>query len=120
MKKRFVFIVMTICVFGFNSHGFAQETHSGQAATHGSQASGHGSNSAAHAISASGQAVSGAASVPFAASGSAGAVSAQVGEDLHDAATAPIGEPLQISEETITVGPPPDKALDTNTPKKDE
>ncbi len=117
MKKIIGLISVLIVVFCFYTPGFSQDTHSGRAVTHGSQASDQASNSAAHAIAGSGQTVSGAASVPFMASGASGAASAQVGEDLHDAATAPIGEPLKITDETITVGPPPDHALNTDTPE---
>ncbi len=115
MKKIFGLISVLVIVLGFSTPGFSKDTHSDRAVTHGSQASGHASGSAAHAIAGSGQAVSGAASVPFMASGASGAASAQVGEDLHDAATAPIGEPLKITDETITIGLPPDQALKTDT-----
>jgi hypothetical protein len=115
MKIIVGLISLLIVVFGFSTPGFSQDTHSGRAVTHGSEASGNASGSAAHAIAGSGQAVSGAASVPFMASGAAGAASAQVGDDLHDAASAPIGEPLKITDETITIGLPPDQALKTNT-----
>ena len=110
----FAVFLLALCLA---SPAFPGETHSGKAASHGSQASEHASGSAAHAIMSTGQVVSGAASVPLMASGASGAVSAQMGQDLKDAAMAPAGEPLEISDETITVGPPPDKAMKEKTPE---
>ncbi|HCY87441.1 MAG TPA: hypothetical protein DHV36_20070 [Desulfobacteraceae bacterium] len=115
MKKLFCMTSVLIAALTIGTPAMANETHADRAVTHGSQAASHASNSAAHAIAASGQAVSGAASVPFMASGVAGAVSAQVGEDLKDAASAPIGQPLPITDETITVGPTPDLAIQQTT-----
>ncbi|MEH0021631.1 MAG: hypothetical protein V6Z89_18390 [Desulfobacter sp.] len=115
MKHVILFTGILMGIAGFCTTAFSQDTHSGRAVNHGSQAASHASGSAAHAISASGQAVSGAASVPFMVSGAAGASSAQIGEDLHNAASEPIGTPLEITDETITIGPPPDQALNANT-----
>lgn len=103
MKKILGLISVLIIVLGFSTPGFSKDTHSDRAVTHGSQASEHASGSAAHAIANSGQAVSGAASVPFMASGTSGA------------ASAPIGEPLKVTNETITIGLFPDQALKTDT-----
>jgi hypothetical protein len=94
-------------------------THAGQAVENGVAASGHTSASAAHSIAASGQLTSGALAVPFLASGavmgSAGAGSAAVGRDALRAATAPIGTPLPITDETITVISPAE-ALKAKSP----
>jgi hypothetical protein len=88
----------------------AQDTNAGRAVEHGVQASGHASASAAHSIAASGQVTSAASAVPLsiggAALGSAGAVSADAARESMRAATAPIGTPLDITNETITVIPP--------------
>lgn len=116
MKKSYLFTVVVLAFCLVSPAWAGDDTHSGKAASHGSQASQHASGSAAHAIMASGQVVSGAASVPFMASGASGAVSAQIGEDLNKAATAPADGPLEISDETITVGPPPDQAMKETKP----
>jgi hypothetical protein len=85
-------------------------TNAGQAAKDGVAASGHASASAAHSVAASGQVTSAILAVPLlsgaAALGSASAVSATAGRDSLRAATAPIGTPLEISDESITVMPP--------------
>jgi len=85
-------------------------THADQAAKDGVAASGHTSASAAHSVAASGQVTSAILAVPLlsgaAALGSAGAVSATAGRGSLRAATVPIGTPLEISDESITVMPP--------------
>jgi hypothetical protein len=112
MKKINVsaFALAIIMMIGVNS--YAGGTHSGQAVQEGVKASGHASKSAAHAIVGTGQVVSGAVAVPLAIGGSAGAVSAQSAKGLMDAATAPVGTPLEITDESVTAGPPPSEALD--------
>lgn len=83
------------------------------------QASGHASASAAHSIAASGRATLGLSAVPLAIGGavlgSAGSASAAVARDSMRAANAPIGTPLEITEETITIIPP-DIALKPRAP----
>ncbi len=96
-------MILTTCTLSI-----AQGTHSGQAANHSGAAGSHASKSLAHSIAASGQAVSAAGAIPLM---SAGAVSTDMGNALWDAATTPVDGPLEITEETVTVGPPPDKAL---------
>jgi hypothetical protein len=85
-------------------------SESGQAINEGVQSSGHASASAAHSIAASGQVTSAVIAVPLsvggAVLGSAGAVSAGAARDSMKAATTPIGTPLDITDETITVVPP--------------
>lgn len=89
-------------------------THAGRAANEAVQSSGHASASAAHSIAASGQVTSAVSAVPLsvggAVLGSAGAVSTGAARDSTKASTAPIGTPLEIGDETITVIPP-DQAL---------
>jgi hypothetical protein len=91
-----------------------EDTHSGQAVRESVQTSGHASASAAHSIVASGQATSAVAAVPLsiggAVLGSAGTVSGDAAHSLAKAAAAPIGTPLDITEESITTMPP-DEAL---------
>jgi hypothetical protein len=119
--------------FGLLGSIFAA-THSGQAIKESVQASGHASAAAGHAIGASGQVTSAAVAVPVAASGVAdgsvaagamavgasagvaGSAATSTAAGLVKSATAPIGTPLEVSDETVTVGPPPDKALKPATP----
>ncbi len=100
------------------SNGSAQDTHAGQAVKNGVAASGNASASAAHSVAASGQVTSAMSAVPLllggAVIGSAGVVSAAAGHDSMKAAMAPIGTPLQISDEAITVIPP-NQALQSKT-----
>jgi hypothetical protein len=92
------------------ANSFAQDSHAGQAAKSGVAASGNASASAAHSVAASGQVTSAMSAMPLlsggAVLGSVGAVSAAAGHDSMKAATAPIGTPLQITDEAITVMPP--------------
>jgi len=98
-------------------------THSGQAVQESAQASGHASASAAHSIVASGQVTSAASAVPLsiggAVLGSAGAVSTGAAHDSMKAATAPIGTPLEVTDESITTMPP-NEALKTKNVKKSD
>ena len=87
---------------------------SGRAAEHGSQASDHTSKSVIHTILGSGKVVSAAASVPVSAAGASGAASSEIAKDLKDAGSQPIGEPLEITDETVSVGLPPDKQLQSD------
>lgn len=98
-----------------SSTAFAGDaTHAEAAVKESGMASGHASASAAHAIGASGQVTSAAVAVPLSAGGavlgSVGAASASAAEGLMDAATAPIGGPLTITDENVTAMPP-DQAL---------
>ncbi len=114
MKKLCLSIVMFLLFFFqviIIPNGFAGDSHSGQAISQAFRASGHASKSFGHSIVGSGQAVSAVAAVPFLAVGASGAVSNQIGHDLLDAAMAPAGELLEITDETITIGPPPDLAI---------
>jgi hypothetical protein len=81
-----------------------------QAVDNGVKGSGHASASAAHSIAASGQVTSGMLAVPLLASGvvagSAGGASANAGAASLNAASMPIGTPLVVTDEAITVMPP--------------
>jgi hypothetical protein len=90
---------------------FAQSGNNArQAINESGQASGHASASAGYGIVASGQVTSAAVAVPLsvggAALGSAAAISAGAGALAMTAATAPIGQPLPVSERVITTLPP--------------
>ncbi|MBP6008136.1 MAG: hypothetical protein KA740_10565 [Rhodoferax sp.] len=89
-----------------------------QAVDNGVKGSGHASASAAHSIAASGQVTSGMMAVPLLASGavagSAGGASANAGATSLNAASMPIGTPLVVTDESITVMPP-NQALKSKT-----
>lgn len=112
MKQIFSSII-TIIVIMITSCGqsFAQGSHSGQSLNNSFAASNHASKSIAHSVAASGQVVSGVVSIPLISAGALGAASAQAGDALWEAATAPANGPLKISNETVTAGPPPDEAV---------
>lgn len=84
----------------------ADNTLSGQAIQQSGQASLHASASVAHAIAASGRATFAVSAIPFAIGGSVGAVSGRIAHDSMRAANAPIGTPLEITDEILTVTPP--------------
>lgn len=95
-------------------------THAGQALNEAGQSSAHASASAAHSIVASGQVTSALLAVPLMSgavvAGSVGNASADSADALMKAANAPIGTPLPISSETVTMVPP-DVALKSRTVK---
>lgn len=115
MKKIIKLTIASAATMILSVNAYGADTHSGQALEEGSKAGTHASTSAAHAIVGSGQVTSAASAVPLAIGGSAGAVSAEIAKDLMKAATAPIGTPLEITDESVTAGPPPNEAL---VPKK--
>lgn len=98
-------------------------THSGQASGNALESGSHASASAAHSIAASGQVTSAASAIPLAiggvVSGTAGALSGQAAQGSSKAATAPIGTPLEITDEAITIMPP-NEALKKPAPEKSE
>ena len=89
-----------------------------QAVDNGVKGSGHASASAAHSIAATGQVTCGMMAVPLLASGavagSAGGASANAGATSLNAASKPIGTPLVVTDEFITVMPP-NQALKSKT-----
>ena len=119
-------LVSFACVLCFAHAGdviAGETTHSGQAISNAAQATGHAAGSAAHSIAASGQVTSAAAAVPLsiggAVLGSTGAASGSAARESMNAATAPIGTPLEITDEAITIMPP-SEALKVKDTKKGE
>jgi len=106
MKKKMVIISAMVISMFFGQQAMAQGSsqHSGQAVGHSALAVGHGAIGSAKLTSA-------AVAVPFIAVGAVGAVSAEMGKGLIKVANKPIGEPLEISDEVLTVGPSPDRAI---------
>lgn len=119
MQKTKLTIALTMFSVLISANSFAGKTHSGQAVAEAGKASSHAVGSVAHGTIASGQAASAAAAVPLAVAGAAGAVSAKISKDLMDAAKAPVGAPLEISDESVTAGPPPNEALAPAKPKNE-
>lgn len=78
---------------------------------HSGRASEHGFQSLGHASVAGSKLIFGAVAVPLSVAGAAGHVSGQMGGALWDAANAPIGKPLPVTDETVTVGPSPKQAV---------
>jgi len=78
---------------------------------HSGKALENGVNSIGHSVAGGGKLVSGAIAIPLAAAGSVGHVSGQAGKEMWDNANTPIGEPLPITDDTVTAGPPPAKAM---------
>ena len=77
-------------------------------------ASGNAAASAGHSLVATGQLASGVVATPLLASGAiavgVGSAAVQAGGSLMNAATHPIGTPLPVTEETVSIIPP-NKAL---------
>lgn len=117
------FFFATLSVLYTSSFAAGNDTHAGQALTLSGKASAATSGSAAHSIAASGQVTIGASAIPLSiggmALGSTGAISAGAAKNSMKAATAPIGTPLEISDEAITAMPP-NEALKVNNDKKPE
>lgn len=78
--------------------------HSSQAVTHSLQALGEG-------MVAGAKLVSGVAAVPLKAAGAVGQLSGDMGDSLWEAANAPADGPLPVTEDVITIGPPPGEAI---------
>lgn len=99
-------------------------THLGRAITDSGQASAATSGSAAHSIAASGQVTSAAVAVPLsvggAVLGSAGVVSVGAAGESMKAATAPIGTPLVVTDEVITIMPPNEALKSKHDNKSDQ
>jgi hypothetical protein len=98
------------------------DTHAARAVTYSGQASTAASGSAAHSIAASGQVTSAVSAIPLSVGGAAmisgGVVSAGAANASMKAATAPIGTPLPVTNEVITVMPPNEALKKKNDEKK--
>lgn len=78
--------------------------HSSQAVTHSLQAVGESMVGGA-------KLVSGVAAIPLKAAGAIGELSSQMGDTFWEAANAPVRGPLPLTEDVITIGPPPGEAI---------
>jgi hypothetical protein len=111
MKKLHLLnIALTIQLASAGVAIASDHNHSGQASGHAAQSGSHASASVGHSIGASGQVTSAASAIPLSIGGAAlsvgGAVSIGAANDSARAAAAPIGKPLEITDEAITVMPP--------------
>jgi hypothetical protein len=111
-NMRRLLLILTVII---SSNMFMQnQSCAGPSGNDSSQASSHAGSSAAHSIAASGKAISAVVAIPLSIGGdllsSSGAVSASIANPSMNAASGPIGTPLQITDETI-VTTPPDEAL---------
>ncbi|MEW6290398.1 MAG: hypothetical protein AB1545_11140 [Thermodesulfobacteriota bacterium] len=110
--RKYIFLICLIILLGISVRSFAGEAASTQAVLHSGQASAHSAQAVFSGLIASGQVASAVSATPLALSATAGVVSGEAAKVLMDAATAPIGTPLPVTEETYTsAGPPPDQAL---------
>lgn len=84
--------------------------HIGQSVQAGGRASGNASASAGHSLAATGQLASGVVATPILASGvvaaGAGSAAAQAGGALMNSASRPMGTPLPVTDETVSILPP--------------
>ncbi|WP_455201066.1 hypothetical protein [Kaarinaea lacus] len=78
---------------------------------HSGKALENGVNSIGHSVAAGGKLVSGTIAIPLKAAGEVGKASGQAGKEMWDNATGTSGDPLPITDETVTAGPPPAKAM---------
>ena len=117
-RNRAAVAALSLCVASALVQAQTAADNAAQAVDNGVKGSGHASASAAHSIAASGQLTSGMLAVPLLASGavagSAGGASANAGAASLSAANMPIGTPLVVSDEAITVMPP-NQALRSKT-----
>jgi len=119
--KRLAWISLGTAFLAAGASGaIAQDKQAGDAAKQSVQASGKASASAAHSVAASGKVTSAMSAVPLsvggAALGSAAAVTTDAARDSARTATAPIGTPLEITDEAITVVPPNEALKAGNKP----
>ena len=106
MKKRLIYLLSVVALTTTYTACAADGSfrHSGRAVQ-------HSGNAIGYSLVATGQFVAGALAIPLGFSAQVGTVSGQMSDELWEAANAPIGAPLPITEQTITVGPPPGEAI---------
>lgn len=116
-------ITLAACLAAAGSASAADNTHSGQAVGNAAQSGSHASASAGHSIAASGQVTSAVSAIPLSVGGAVlsagGAVSMGAAHGSAQAASKPIGAPLEITDETITVMPPNEALKEKKETKPD-
>ncbi|MEO5378040.1 MAG: hypothetical protein H7832_09710 [Magnetococcus sp. DMHC-6] len=107
---KFKFIFAFAVFFLLDTASAGEKSPSGQAVSDAVQASGHVIESVGHGVVAAGQVTSAVVSVPLsvggAVLGSVGGASTAAAGDSLQAVTAPIGTPLPITDEVMTIQPP--------------
>jgi len=81
---------------------------------HASQALAHSGQAVGESVVAGAQLTSAAVAVPLIAVGSVGKVSGEIGHGLLKASEGKIGDPLPVTDETVTAGPTPTQAVYPN------
>lgn len=114
MKRQRLVLIVGVALVLANSVT-SQGGELPKALTYSGQAIANSAQGVSSGLLASGQLVSGVVAVPLLISGSVGQVSNAAGTDLWNAAVTPIGTPLAVTDESITVGPPPDATLSKKT-----
>ncbi len=110
MTTKTTAILSTVILTGLVATQTAQ-AQAGGSVQHASQASGHSARAVGHSVAGTTKLVSGVVAVPLIAIGASGQASQQAGESLWDIANEPIGTPLPVTEETVTAGPSPARAI---------
>ena len=114
------YLIACVFVLATNTATANPAGHATEAARAGLRASGNAAASAGHSLAATGQLASGVVATPILASGAmavgVGSAAVQAGGSLMNAANSPIGTPLPVSEETVSVLPP-NQALQQPTTK---
>lgn len=114
MRKLYVSFSLCLVLLLVASASCFADGASGQSQRSANQSAQAASNAAAasgHAVAGSGQVASGASAIPLMVGGASGQVSGAMGADLSKAANSPIGEPLPLTDDVITAGPPPNEAI---------
>lgn len=111
MNIKIPVLVIACLMLSSGTAATARASESGQAMQHSAQSAAHGAVSTA-------QVASGAVAVPMAVSGAAGQSSGATANVLMDAAASDAGQPLPVTDEPITAGPPPDQALGADNGNK--
>lgn len=115
MKEFILLTALTCFAYAPSSTVMANPAEQAEKAVQsGTRASGNASASAGHSLAATGQLTSGVIATPVLTSGviaaGAGSAAIQAGGSLMDAASRPIGKPLPVTDETLSILPP-NKAL---------
>ena len=104
-------IYLTIGLLTLMSLLSAQSALAQGSTQHSGKALHNGVNSLGNSVAAGGKLVSGTIAIPLTAAGAVGNVSGQAGKEMWGNATGTIGDSLPITEDTVTAGPPPAKAM---------
>ena len=97
-------IILSLAIGGQLAMAEGSARHSSQALNHSVQAS-------AHSVAGAAKFTSAAIAVPLLAIGGVGTISGHAGKALFEDSNKEFGSPLSISDETVTAGPTPDRAV---------